>query len=459
MTAASRMRNRPAPTAPRDYHFPHFERRVLSNGLRLIVATVPKLPLVTVAAVVDAGAVCDPDGCEGLAELVAKLLLEGTTTSDGAELIDRFESLGASVDANADWDSAAVTMTATTENLAPAFQILAEVLRMPAFREREVERLKAERLAELLQLRTEPRGLADELFTRFLYESTSRFARPDGGDEESVKAIGRNNVRSFFETRYVPAATMLIVVGDITVRAAEELVVSTLGVWTGALPRRMMASDRPARREPGVHIVTKPDAPQSELRIGQVGIPRNHADYFPIVVMNAVLGGLFNSRINLNLREAHGYTYGAFSSFDWRRQAGPFAVSTAVKSEVTDAAAREVLLEIERIRTALIEEEELSLATSYLDGVFPIRYETTAAIASALANLMVYELPDDYFDRYREHVRAVTREQVLEAAKQHLNPSDFQMVVVGDPSTVRSPLAALGFGPVRVYDAQGRLTE
>jgi predicted Zn-dependent peptidase len=456
---ATRVRGRPTPSAPRDYRFPRFERRVLSNGLRLIVSTVNKLPVVTVVAVVDAGAVCDPAGCEGLAELVAKLLLEGTTTSDGAELIARFESLGASVDASADWDSAAVTMTALTENLAPAFEILAEVLRMPAFREREVERLKAERLAELLQLRTEPRGLADELFARFLYEPTSRYARPDGGDEESVKAIGRNDVRSFFESRYVPSATTLVIVGDITPRAAEDLVVATLGAWSGASPRRIMASDQPARHESSVHIVTKPDAPQSELRIGQVGIPRKHPDYFPTVVMNAVLGGLFNSRINLNLREAHGYTYGAFSGFEWRRQAGPFAVSTAVKSEVTDAAAREVLLEIDRMRTTPIAEDELSLATSYLDGVFPIRYETTAAIAAALANLMVYELPDDYFDRYREHVRAVTREQVLDAAQKHLTPGIFQMVVVGDPATVRAPLEGLGFGPVRLYDAQGRLAE
>jgi zinc protease len=367
--------------------------------------------------------------------------------------------LGASVDANADWDSAAVTMTALTENLAPAFAVLGEVLRMPAFREREVERLKAERLAELLQLRTEPRGLADELFARFLYEPTSRYARPDGGDEDSVKAIGRTDVRSFFETRFVPSATTLLVVGDISVRAAEELVVATLGSWTGAAPRRITASDRPARDQRAVHIVAKPDAPQSELRIGQVGIPRKHPDYFPTAVMNAVLGGLFNSRINLNLREAHGYTYGAFSAFDWRRQSGPFAVSTAVKSEVTEAAAREILSEIERIRSTPIGEDELSLATSYLDGVFPIRYETTAAIAAALASLTVYELPDDYYDRYRERVRAVTREQVLDAARQHLTPEALQMVVVGDPLTVRQPLTALDFGPVRVYDAQGRATE
>jgi predicted Zn-dependent peptidase len=459
MTAAPPVRSRPAPGAPRDYRFPRFERRALSNGLRLIVAPVPKLPIVTVAAVFDAGAICDPDGREGLAELTVKLLLEGTTTSDGAELIDRFERLGASVDASADWDSAAVTMTALAENLAPAFAILAEVLRMPAFREREVERLKSERLAELLQLRTEPRGLADELFTRFLYEPSSRYSRPDGGDEESVKSIDRNDVRSFFETRYVPSMATVLVVGDITVRAAEDLVASTLGVWSGASPRRVTASDRPARSERAVHIVTKPDAPQSELRVGQVGIPRKHPDYFPAVVMNAILGGLFNSRINLNLREAHGYTYGAFSGFEWRRQSGPFTVSTAVKSEVTDAAAREVISEIDRMRSTLVDEEELSLATSYLDGVFPIRYETTAAIAAALANLVVYDLPDDYFDRYRDNVRAVTREAVLQAAEQHLAPSALQMVVVGDPETVQGPLDAIGFGPVRVYDAQGRPVE
>jgi predicted Zn-dependent peptidase len=459
MTATPRVRTRPAPSAPRDYHFPRFERRALSNGLRLTVAPVSKLPVVTVAAVVDAGAICDPEGREGLAELVAKLLLEGTTKSDGAELIARFESLGASVDASADWDSAAVTMTALAENLPSAFAILAEVLRLPAFREREVERLKGERLAELLQLRTEPRGLADELFAQFLYEQTSRYARPDGGDEESVKAIGRADVRSFFETRYVPGATTLVVVGDISARAAEDLVATNLGGWSGAVPKRVSASDRPARSDRAVHIVAKPDAPQSELRIGQVGIPRKHPDYFPTVVMNAVLGGLFNSRINLNLREEHGYTYGAFSGFEWRRQAGPFAVSTAVKSEVTDAAAREVLDEIDRIRTKPVDEEELSLATSYLDGVFPIRYETTAAIASALANLVVYELPDDYFDRYRERVRAVTREEVLEAARKHLDPVAMQMVVVGDPATVKGPLDEMGFGPLRVYDAQGRPTE
>jgi zinc protease len=171
--------------------------------------------------------------------------------------------------------------------------------------------------------------------------------------------------------------------------------------------------------------------------------------------MNAILGGLFSSRINLNLREVHAYTYGAYSHYDWRRGAGPFVVSTAVKSDVTDGATKEILHEIERMRDAEPSEEELSLATSYLDGVFPIRYETTSAIAGALASLSVYGLPDDYFDRYRDNIRAVTGADVLAAARQHLHPEILQLTVVGDPKAVRAPLERLDIGPTLVFDSEG----
>jgi zinc protease len=450
---------RPSPGPRRDYHFPRFLRRRLDNGLELIVATVEKLPLVSVAVVVDAGAVCDSAGHEGVARLAAKLMLEGTEKYDGAELTERFERLGASIDGEADWDEAALTMTVMSDRLPAAFDLLGEVLRTPAFPQREVDRLKAERQAELLQLRAEPRGLADELFTRFLYAPSSRYARPDGGDEASVAGVERSHIRTFYESRYVPAATTVIVVGDVTADRAEELARTTLGGWSGSSPARIAVDASPSRPGRAVHIVAKTDAPQSELRIGHVGIPRNHPDYFAVNVMNAILGGLFNSRINLNLREAHGYTYGAFSLFDWRRQAGPFLVQTAVRSDITDAAAREVISEIDRIRADRVGEDELSLATSYLDGVFPIRFETTAAIAAALSVLVVHGLPEDYYDRYREHVRAVTRDQILEAARRHLHPEALQLVAVGDPAVVRERLTSLDFGPVALYDAAGQRTE
>lgn len=456
-TATSRMA-RPQPGPPREYHFPRFERRRLENGLELVVAHAPKLPLVTVVVLVDAGAVGDPNGAEGAAHLTAKLLLEGTQASDGAELTERFERLGATIDANADWDASAFTMTTLAEHLPKAFSLLGEVLRTPAFRPREVTRLKAERIAELLQLRAEPRGLADEIFGRFLYVPSSRYARPEGGDEKSVESIERERLVGFYGSRYLPGGTTVIVAGDITADRAEELTRAALGDWGGGAPPRVVAEDRPATRERAAHIVTKSDAPQSELRIGHVGIPRNHPDFFPVNVMNAVLGGLFNSRINLNLREAHAYTYGAFSSFEWRRESGPFVVSTAVKSDITDAAAREVLLEIDRIRSEAISPDELSLATSYLDGVFPIRFETTSAIAAALSVLVLHELPDDYYDRYRERVRAVTVEDILHAAQRYLHPEWMQMVVVGDPAAVRAPIEKLGFARIAQYDTLGQPT-
>lgn len=450
--------SRPQPGPRRQYHFPRFERRRFENGLELIVSPVHKLPVVTVAAVFDAGAVCDPRGREGTAQLVAKLLLEGTERSEGAELTEQFERLGASIDAHADWDAAGVTMTVLAEHLPEAFSLLGEVIRTPAFRQRELERLKAERLAELLQLRAEPRGLADELFARFLYTPESRYARFEAGDEQSVQRIEREHLLGFYEARYLPAGTTVIVVGDIDVDRAEAIVQQALGDWSGGAPTRLVADDHPARQDRAVHLVAKADAPQSELRIGHVGIPRTHPDFFPVNVMNAVLGGLFNSRINLNLREAHGYTYGAFSVFEWRREAGPFVVHTAVRSDVTEAAAREILTEIDRMRAEAISAEELSLATNYLDGVFPIRFESTAAIAAALSVLALFRLPEDYYDTYREHVRAVSTQQVLEAAQRYLHPSALQMVVVGDPEAVRAPLEAMHFGPLSLYDVSGQRT-
>jgi zinc protease len=342
-----------------------------------------------------------------------------------------------------------------TEHLERAMELFGEMLRMPAFPEREVERLKAERLAELLRIRAEPGALADEMFGRFVYHTASRYSRPAGGLTREVEAITRDDVLRFYRARYQPAGITLVVAGDVTPDRIEQLARANFGDWLGSPPDVRATSDTAARQTRAVHVVSKLDAPQSELRVGHPGVPRNVPDYFSIVVMNAVLGGLFSSRINLNLRERHGYTYGAFSAFDWRRGAGPFVVDTAVKTAATDAAVREILTEVDRMCVEEIRPEELSLATSYLDGVFPIRYETTDAIAAALANLVIYGLPDDYFDRYREHVRGVTAAEVLAAARAHLHPDRMQVVVVGDPSDVRTPLEALALGGVSVYDAEG----
>ncbi len=444
---------RPAPGEPRPYHFPRFARTRIGHGVQLITASVSKLPLISVVAVVDAGATQDPEGLDGIAVLTAKLLMEGTSGREGADLVDAFEQLGASVDVTAGWDSAIVRLTTMASQAGAAIGLLREVIREPAFRERDVARLKAERLAEILQTRADPRELADEAFEQQLYAARARYSRPVGGDTRAVEGITPAAIKQFYETQYVPERLTLVVAGDLSAEQASELVTKAFGDWTGTATPKARPTDESEGDERRVCIVRKADAPQSELRVGHRGVPRNHPDYFPLVVMNAVLGGLFSSRINLNLREAHAYTYGAHSDFEWRRNAGPFVVSTAVESGVTAEATAEIVKEIERIRNGPVAPEELSLAKSYLAGVFPIRYETTSAIADALAALATYGYPEDYFDNYRPHIQVVTSEDVLRVAKAHLHPEALLITAVGDPSVIEGPLGELKLGPVSVKTA------
>jgi zinc protease len=423
--------------------------------MRLVVASVSKLPLVSITAVVDAGAATEREGEDGVAALTAQLLLEGAAGLGGAELTERFERIGTAAEAKADWDAATISLTVLAERVPDALALVRDLLRAPDFPEREVARLKDERVAELLQLRAEPGSLADEHFSRAVYAPTARYAAPVGGDAPSVRALTRDVVRRFYGERYRPATTTLVVAGDIGVERAAALAAELFGDWRSD---RAATHARAVDAAPGgriVRVVAKPDAPQSELRVGHAGLPRRHPDYFGVTVMNAVLGGLFSSRINLNLREAHGYTYGAFSAFEWRRAAGPFTIQTAVKSDVTGAAVREIQHEIERMRTAEIGTDELTLATSYLDGVFPIRYETTSAIATALSNLVIHDLPEHFYDEYRERVRGVTAADVLQAAQRHIHTESLRIVVVGDPGVIAEPLAEIHGAPVEVVTPDG----
>lgn len=441
---------RPAPGPAREYHFPEFTRHTLKNGIRVIVAPIRKLPVVTVLAVVDAGAGLDMAGYEGLAQLTAEALREGNEKRNGVEILEGFESLGSSLEAGADWDSTVVSMTLLSEHLEKGLSLMAEVLMTPSFPEHEVERLKAERLADRLQILSEPRGLADESFARLLYSSDSRYAEPIGGTSESITAISQTHVIEFFRSRYTPATVTMIVTGDIGTHDALDRLEKTLEKWKGNPAGARSITGKVNRTSRSLEIVAKSDAAQAELRLGHLGIPRNHPDYFKVVVMNALLGGLFSSRINLNLREHHGYTYGASSYFDWRREAGPFVIATAVQSEMTANAIKECLAEIDGMRSDEVPADELSLATNYLDGVFPIRYETTSAIASALANIVIFDLPEDFYNTYRFNIRRVTPADVLTAAKTYVHPEKLQALVVGDLSIVKEPLEALSFSAVSV---------
>ncbi len=448
---------RPAAGVARPYQFPRFTRTTLSNGMALLVAPVRDLPLVTLHALVDAGATHDPRGQEGIALLTTSLMGEGTIALDGPALADKFERLGTTLEVGTDWDSASLECTGMSERFEAFVSLFADVLRTPGFAEREVQRLRSERLAELLEQRAEPRGLADDMFARFAYAEGARYGTPTGGSEASVAALTRDRIAAFHAARYAPASTTLIIAGDIDDETAQRVVAAHFGDWSGTLRDTTdgVAPDAATARAAGIDLVVKVGAPQSELRVGHVAIPRPHREWLRVHVMNAILGGLFSSRINLNLRERHAYTYGAFSSVDPRRYAGTFEVATAVQSDVTVPAIREILAEITRMTEAEVGADELTLATAYLDGVFPIRYETTSAVAGALAKLATFDLDDGYYDGYRQLIRAMTTADVLAGARTALRPLQVRIVVVGDPVQVAAPLAAMGLGPIRQWDATG----
>jgi zinc protease len=411
---------------------------------------VKKLPVVTVLAVVDAGAIADPRGKEGLAQLTAEALREGTSLHNGIEILEGFERLGSSFEAGSDWDSTVLSMTVLSNQLTKALPLFVEVLRFPSFPVNEIERLKAERLAERLQVLLEPRALADESLSRVVYEDGSRYSKPLAGNTTAISAITHADVVRFFNSHYTSGAVTMIITGDIDTTSALEQVESVLGDWQGVQDFSGSTKVQESGKSRVVEITAKPDAAQAELRLGHIGIPRSHPDYFSVVVMNAVLGGLFSSRINLNLREKHGYTYGASSFYDWRRNPGPFVIATAVQSEITADAIRETLLEVDGMRNSVISSDELSLATSYLEGVFPIRYETTSAIASALANLVIFDLPENYYDEYRRNIHEVSPSDVLKAAQAHIHPEKLRIVVVGDPKLLTEPIEKLKLGSVSV---------
>ena len=441
--------NRPAPGVPRPYAFPRTHTHRLGNGLTLVTVPLHRLPVATLLFTTEGGGEQDTASLAGVELLTAQALGEGTETRMAAEVAADFERLGGVLHLDAGWTHGECGTTVLSQTASETMSLLAEVVRNASLPESGVERLRRERLADLHQQRAEPRGLADDLFTECCFAPGDRYSLPVGGNEHSVEACSVARVREHYRARYTPARCVLIVAGDVAEETALALAESAFGSWEPIVPEATPALTIVAKPTCGVYVGHRPDAPQSEIRVGHSSVPRTHEDFYAIAVMNAILGGLFNSRINLNLREAHAYTYGAFSAFDWRRSGSVFEVSTAVRSDVTALAITEILREIERMQTEVVRADELSLATDYLTGVFPLRFETTAAIADAIAFRKHVGLGSEYFDTYREQIALVTTSDVQRVAQAHLDPKRMQIVVVGDAEQIERPLAGLALSDVR----------
>ncbi len=444
----------PAPGALRPFHFPAVRHVRLGNGLELYTVRHGEVPLVSLELVVPAGGRLDPPGKGGLATLTAGLLDEGTRRSSALEIAARMERLGGELGTAADWDAAYLYGGMLAENLRAGLELLAEVAASPTFPPQEVERLRRHRLAELLRRRHDPGILADERLTAEVFAGTV-YGRPLLGDEATVGAIDRGDVVGLYERHYTARGAALIAVGDLVPEELPALAEEIFGELAGPEPPAPPAVEPAPLPGVAVHVVDRPGAAQTELRLGHAGVPRRHPDYSPLLVLNTLLGGSFTSRINLNLRERHGYTYGAASRFIGRQATGPFVISAAVATEAAGAAAREVLGELERLRQEPVGPGELEDTRSYLIGVFPYTMQTIGDLAKRLETLAVYALPDDYFERYLERVRTVTAEEVLELARRHLHPARLAIVAVGPAESLAPQLAPLG--PVTVWTPEARV--
>jgi len=451
---------RPTPGTPRPYDFPAVERRRLSNGLSLGLIHLPGRPLVSASLVLRNGAADEPDGEGGATVLAARALTEGTERYDAIALVEAGERLGASLHADAGWDAMSIGVDVPAARLEPALELLAEVALHPTFPEAEVDRLRDERLNDLLQAEADPRRRADEVFAATIYSGGSPYRRPSGGLKPTVERLDAARLRAAYHRGLDPARSTLIVGGDLTGIDVAGIAERLLGGWAagyGAGPTGSIVAESAVRGR-FVKVVHRPGSVQTEIRIGHVGLPRRIPDFHALSVMGAILGGLFNSRLNTKLREEKGYTYGAGAGFDLRRAAGPFAARAAVNTEVTVPAISDMVAELERIRSAPVEPSELKAARDFLVGVFPLRFETPGPVIGALAGLAVHDLPDDELTRYRPAIEAVTIDGVLAAAG-HIRTEGAAIVLVGDADAFGADLEAAGFGPIIVERDQGPLDE
>jgi zinc protease len=443
---------RPVPGTPRPYEFPPFERRQLPNGLGLVLVDLPGRPLVTASLVLRNGAADEPAAEAGATVLSARALTEGTEQHDAIGLIEAAELLGASLHAQAGWDGYTVGVDVPVERLGPALELLAEVVERPTFPESEVERIRDERLADLLQAKADPRRRAEEAYADTIFTVDSPYHRPAGGTQETVEGLDRERLAAAWHRGHDPERMTLVVGGDLAGHDVAAMAGDLMAGWTRAEGAQAAGSITSASAvgERLVRVVHRPGSVQTEMRIGHLGLPRRIPDYHAVSVMAAILGGLFNSRLMMKLREERGFTYGAYAGFDLRRAAGPFAARAAVHTEATVPAVLDTLAELERIRDGLVTDAELRAARDYLVGVFPLRFETPGAIVGALGGLVVQDLPDDELTRYRPAIEAVTAQDVQAAARAHVRPDGAAIVLVGDADAFLADLEAAGVGPVTV---------
>ncbi len=443
--------NPPALGPAPELKLPAVQKLTLANGLRVWVLEQHEVPIVQANLVVLSGASADVPGQFGAASMTAAMLDEGAAGKAALAVADSVEFLGAQLSTGAGFDASAVRLSTPAAKLREALDLLADVAFAPDFPAEELERLRTERLTGLLQARDDAASLVAIAYPRLLFGPEHRYGTSAGGTETSLTGLGVDELRAYHRSHYRPENAVLIVVGDITPAALKPLLDPRFGTWKAAGPAAppfpVRASPQPPRRQ--IYVVDKPGAAQSQIRIGLVGVPRSTPDYYALDVLNTILGGSFTSRLNQNLRETHGYAYGASSRFDMRRAAGPFQAGAGVQTDKTAEALKEFFNELNAILTP-IPADELEKARNYAALGFAGEFETSGQLAAKLEEIATYGLPDDVFTKYVSAVQAVTAADVTRVAKQYLLLDRMAVVIVGDRAKIEEGIRAAKLGPLTI---------
>lgn len=451
MTGPDRTRP-PPPGRARPVRLPPFREQRLSSGLRLYVAERRSLPEVSLRLIVEGGAAGDPPLRAGAAELAGRLLTEGAGERSAPQMAEWLDRLGAGFSVSVGYDTALLSAHTLSDVLEGTLDFAAEAALRPRFEPSEVERVRQERLDEIEREREEPPSLANHLLAAAVYGADHPYGRPAGGVRETVEGLDAEAVRSFHRNRYGAAGAALVAFGDVDARSLAQAVEDRFAGWSeGAGPVPPPPAPLAPLAAGRVWVVDRPGSPQSEIRVGAIGASRRAEDYFEAIVANAILGGLFNSRLNMRLREEKGWTYGARSAFSHRRGAGPFVAAAAVETGVTAPALEEMLSEIEGLGSRPPDEGEMRLACNALTLSLPRQFETVSQVTRRLVTRIVYGLEPDYWERFRERVEAVTADQVVAVARRYLRREQLVLVAVGDAERIAAPLERLG--PVELRPA------
>ena len=441
--------------APRPVQLPTPTSATLSNGLTLILNERRGLPVVSAALVFKTGSDTNPVDKPGLANFVAAMLDEGTTTRSALQIADEVAQIGADLGASSSMDSTTISGRALSRNFGALLNLIADVTLRPSFPDQEIERQRAQRLGQLVQQRENPAQVAAQVAAATLFGPNHPYGYTEIGTEASVKGIMRADMLAFWKQNFVPNNAALIVSGQITMEELRSLAEKNLGAWQRGNPARpkLPATQAATAR---VVVVDMPGAPQTQVRVVGQGARRSSPDFRPLQLMNHAFGGTFGGRVNMNLREKNGYSYGAYSQVVFRREGGVFQVYGGVRTDVTGAAVREIFNEFRGAHETPITDDELLRAKDGLANSLPGAFETSSNAVANFSNVFTYDLGLDYYAKYAAQVRAVTKEQVHDMAEKYIIPGRMIVVAVGDRKTIEPELAKLNVGKVEIRDREGR---